>query len=79
MLAKAIGQLIERDPRWVRASKVHFLLVGDGLKMPEVRSALGAHAHGPYVTLAGLVPQAEAPLHLSLIHISRCLSPGSSA
>src|SRR5262249_45723544 len=42
-----------------------FLLVGDGLKMPDVRKILGHHAQGPYVTLAGLVPQHEAPLYLA--------------
>jgi glycosyltransferase involved in cell wall biosynthesis len=65
ILAQAIRQLIDNDPEWVKARKVHFLLVGDGLKMPEVRKALGDYAQSPFVTLAGLVPQHEAPLYLA--------------
>ena len=65
VLAQAIRQLIDNHQGWVEAKKVHFLLVGDGLKMPDVRKILGNHAQGPYVTLAGLVPQHEAPLYLA--------------
>ena len=65
VLAQAIRQLIDNHQGWVEAKKVHFLLVGDGLKMPDVRNILGNHAQGPYVTLAGLVPQHEAPLYLA--------------
>lgn len=65
VLAQAIRQLIDDHQDWVEAKKVHFLLVGDGLKMPEVRKILGDHALGPFVTLTGLVPQHEAPLYLA--------------
>ena len=33
--------------------------------MPNVRKILVNHVQGPYVTLAGLVPQHEAPLYLA--------------
>jgi glycosyltransferase involved in cell wall biosynthesis len=65
VLAQAIRQLIDDYQGWVEAKKVHFLLVGDGLKMPDVRKSLGNHLQGPYVTLSGLVPQHEAPLYLA--------------
>lgn len=65
VLAQGIRQLIDDHQDWIEAKKVHFLLVGDGLKMPEVRKILGDHAHGPFVTLTGLVPQNEAPLYLA--------------
>jgi glycosyltransferase involved in cell wall biosynthesis len=65
VLAQAIRQLIDDHQDWMEAKKVHFLLVGDGLKMPEVRKILGGHAQGPFVTLTGLVPQHEAPLYLA--------------
>jgi glycosyltransferase involved in cell wall biosynthesis len=65
ILAKAIRQLIDNRQEWAEARKVHFLLVGDGMKMPEVRSILGSHAQGPFVTMTGLVPQHEAPLYLA--------------
>jgi glycosyltransferase involved in cell wall biosynthesis len=65
VLAQAIRQLIDDHQDWMEAKKVHFLLVGDGLKMPDVRKILGDHAYGPFVTLTGLVPQHEAPLYLA--------------
>lgn len=65
VLAKAVRTLLDRHADWVRATKLHFLFVGDGLRMPDVRSALGEHQSGPHVTLTGLVPQAEAPLYLA--------------
>jgi glycosyltransferase involved in cell wall biosynthesis len=65
VLARAIRQLCDQAPEWVEARKVHFLFVGDGLKMPAVQRELGRHASGPHVTLAGLVPQGRAPLHLA--------------
>lgn len=65
VLARAIALLLERDRTQVVARRLHFLLVGDGSKMPEVREILGDHARGPFVTLTGLVPQPEAPLYLA--------------
>lgn len=65
ILAQVIRQLIDNHQDWVEAKKVHFLMIGDGLKMSEVRSTLGEHIQGPHVTLTGLVPQEEAPLYLA--------------
>lgn len=65
VLAHAIRRLIETDKPLLDAHCVRFLLIGDGLKMPEVRQILGAHAEGAYVRLIGLVPQDAAPLHLA--------------
>jgi glycosyltransferase involved in cell wall biosynthesis len=65
VLARAIRKLHDDDPQWFRQSKVHFLLVGDGLRMPEVKGALGHLANGTRVTLTGLVAQDRAPVHLA--------------
>ncbi len=65
VLAEAARTLLDAHPDEVKARKLHFLLVGDGLKMPEVRNALGPHQSGPHVTLTGLVPQHEAPAYLA--------------
>jgi glycosyltransferase involved in cell wall biosynthesis len=59
VLASAIRT--ETD-RWRRAG-VRFLLVGDGLKMPDVRRELSGL--DDLATLAGLVAQDEAPLHVA--------------
>ena len=62
-LAEAIRDLA-RDEQWLAASRLHFLLVGDGMKMAETRRIL-AEVPPHLYTLTGLVPQAEAPQHLA--------------
>lgn len=65
ILAEAIASLTREDSDWLKARGVHFLLIGDGLQMPEVKSILSDDRCKPFYTLAGLVPQDEAPLHLA--------------
>jgi glycosyltransferase involved in cell wall biosynthesis len=64
-LADAIRRLVDKDRDWVERNKLHFLLVGDGLKMAEIRRALGDVKYAPFVTLTGLVPQGDAPAYLA--------------
>jgi glycosyltransferase involved in cell wall biosynthesis len=65
LLARAIAALVDDDEEWVKRQQLHFMLVGDGLKMPEVRAILDHERYAPYVTLTGLVPQEEGPAHLA--------------
>jgi glycosyltransferase involved in cell wall biosynthesis len=65
VLASAIRRLADEDAGWLRRHKVHFLLVGDGLKMPLVRDTLSGEACTPFYTLTGIVRQEDAPLHLA--------------
>ena len=44
VLARAIRELIVQQPQWLRERKVHFLLMGDGSKMPLVKQALGEYS-----------------------------------
>src|SRR5207342_2849964 len=64
VLARAIRRMCDTDAEWMRRSKLRFVLVGDGLKMPLVREILG-DVCDPFVTLTGLVPQADAPAYLA--------------
>lgn len=64
-LAKCIRDLIHDDIQWIKRTKVHFLLVGDGLKMPNVRQLVESEPASHYVTLTGLVAQSEAAKYLS--------------
>jgi glycosyltransferase involved in cell wall biosynthesis len=68
ILAQAIHKLVSEESEWIRKSKVHFLLMGDGAKMPLVREAL-REERSPYWTLTGLIPQSHAPLHLAATDI----------
>jgi glycosyltransferase involved in cell wall biosynthesis len=65
VLARAIRSLLEQDVAFLDSSRLHFLLVGDGMKMAEVRAILEHPLAVKYVTIAGLVPQHEAPLYLA--------------
>lgn len=64
-LARALRRLIDEDPAWLARHKLHFLLVGDGLRMSEVRDSIGAAPYDSHVTLPGLVRQNEAPAYLA--------------
>jgi len=64
VLARAIREMCDTDAAWLRRSKVRFLLIGDGIKMPIVKEILG-DACAPFVILTGLVPQADAPAYLA--------------
>ena len=65
VLAMAIRRLIDEDRGWLERRRVHFLYVGDGARGPRVREILGADLGGPFVTLAGMRPQAETPRTLA--------------
>jgi len=69
MLAQAIARFYIEEPHWLTDHKVHFLLVGDGLKMPEVRRIIEKAGAGGVCTLTGLVPQEQAALHLAAADI----------
>src|SRR5205814_1757322 len=68
ILARAIRSLIVQQPQWMRSRKVHFLLMGDGSKMLQVKQALGED-RSPFWTLTGLIAQSEAPAHLAATDI----------
>ena len=69
VLARAIGELFRSDPDRLRRSRLHFLLIGDGLKMADVRRLL-KDVPPELVTVTGLVPQAVTPRYLSASDIA---------
>jgi glycosyltransferase involved in cell wall biosynthesis len=64
-LAECIRDMVRDDPEWIKQRKIHFLLVGDGVKMPAVRQFVGTPATSGHVTLTGLVAQSEAAKYLA--------------
>ena len=64
-LAECIRDLVTYESDWVNRSRLHFLLIGDGAKMPLVQKILGDELIGRSMTLTGLVPQIEAPKYLA--------------
>ncbi|NEP13087.1 MAG: glycosyltransferase family 4 protein [Symploca sp. SIO2C1] len=73
ILAQGIQKLVDEEVDWLKQHKLHFLLVGDGLKMPLVRQILEADKYQPFFTLTGLVKQEQAPAYLATSDI--LLSP----
>lgn len=71
LLARAVVQLITKESMWLDKYKVHFMFVGDGQLMPQVRNILTESM--AYVSLTGLVPQDETPAYLAASDI--LLSP----
>ena len=67
VLARAFGALIERYPRL--RSDVRLLMIGDGVKMPEVKDALDRGGVSDLTTLTGIVAQADGPSHLAACDI----------
>jgi glycosyltransferase involved in cell wall biosynthesis len=64
-LAKAVADLSQRHRDWLARHRLHFLFIGDGPKMEVVREYLKAPLERGFATLAGLIPQSEAPAYLT--------------
>ncbi|GAK46171.1 group 1 glycosyl transferase [Tepidicaulis marinus] len=64
VLAKAIRQLVNESAELLERKKVHFMLIGDGLKFSQVQEELAGEKYQAFVTLTGLIPQDQAPSHL---------------
>ena len=64
-LAARIAELVAEERAWLERHRLHFMLVGDGLKMPAVRRIVCSDSVARFVTLTGLVPQTEAPRYLA--------------
>lgn len=65
VLAHAIRRMIDEEEQWLREHRVRFLLIGDGLKRPDVERALAGVGRDEFVITPGAVPQAIAPLYLA--------------
>lgn len=63
VLAEAFGRLMSAHPEYRGTTRL--LMIGDGLKMPEVRAALAHHQVEALCTLTGIVPQTQGPAHLA--------------
>ncbi len=64
-LAEAVTKLVKERRPWLVEHRLHFLFVGDGPKMQIVRDELKHSLDAGFATLAGLVPQAKAPVYLA--------------
>jgi glycosyltransferase involved in cell wall biosynthesis len=65
VLAQAIARMYTHDRDWLARHYCRFMLVGDGLKMNEVRRVIEDAGAEDVCIITGLVPQNEAPLHLA--------------
>jgi glycosyltransferase involved in cell wall biosynthesis len=67
VLAEAFGRLIEARPEL--RPHLRLLMIGDGVRMPDVRTAIARHSAEDACVLTGLVPQADGPRHLAACDI----------
>lgn len=63
LLAEAYGRLLQQHPAY--RERTRLLLIGDGIKMPEVKANLAKYGATDYAILTGLVPQAQGPSYLA--------------
>ena len=63
VLARAFVQLLAHDPQ--RARSTRLLMIGDGVRMTDVRRILERGGVIDKAVLTGLVPQEEGPAHLA--------------
>jgi glycosyltransferase involved in cell wall biosynthesis len=69
VLAAAIKKLVDQESSWLKENEVRFAMVGDGLKMKEVRELIGESKYSRWVSFTGLVPQAETVAYLAAADI----------
>lgn len=67
VLARAFGKLMAQHPAY--RDSVRLLMIGDGVKMPEVLEALDASKVRDLTAITGIVPQADGPSHLAACDI----------
>jgi glycosyltransferase involved in cell wall biosynthesis len=67
VLARAFGDLLNRHPHY--RESVRLLMIGDGVKMPEVVAVLESADVTRETVLTGLVPQADGPRYLAACDI----------
>ncbi len=67
VLADAFGRLLEARPDL--RDRVRLLMIGDGVRMGDVRNAIVRHRLEQVCVLTGLVAQAEGPSHLAACDI----------
>lgn len=66
LLTQAFADLISNKEC---AAKIHLLLVGDGLKMPEVKNIVKTKHIEELCSLTGIIPQNEGPSYLAACDI----------
>jgi len=67
VLARAFADLLRQTPSY--RESVRLLMIGDGVRMPDVKQALEQGGVMDAAVLAGIVPQAEGPDYLAACDI----------
>ncbi|HEX7958596.1 MAG TPA: glycosyltransferase family 4 protein, partial [Terriglobales bacterium] len=73
VMAHAIRLLAEKSRNFLDQEKVHFLIMGDGIRMNALRHILSDESCKGLYTVPGLIRQEEAPRYLAAIDV--LLSP----
>lgn len=65
VFAKALKEISRQDPDWLKASKLHFMFIGDGVRRQIVEDLTSDDNIQRFVTITGLVEQEKTPLYLA--------------
>jgi glycosyltransferase involved in cell wall biosynthesis len=67
VLAEAFGRLLQERP--AHQEQVRLLMIGDGVRMPQVKERLARYGVADHAVLTGLIPQTEGPAYLAACDI----------
>lgn len=69
VLAHVIVALRQHHYDWLEKHRLHFMLIGDGLKKKEVQYIISSGQAEDICTITGLIPQHQAPRYLAAADI----------
>ncbi len=69
ILASAIRSCIDDYSEYFRHNCLHFLIIGDGPKMPVIKGILNKLPYKKHVILTGIIPQELSPQYLAISDI----------
>lgn len=65
VFARCIAKMVRLDAAALKARRLHFMFIGDGVRRPLVENLIVAPDVRRHVTITGLIDQTEMPLHLA--------------
>ena len=69
VLAESIKRIINNNDEWMKLNNLHFLVIGDGLKMQEFRNILGDEVYNNRLTITGMIAQNISPEYMAISDI----------
>ena len=65
VFARSVVKMATTDLKRLKAQKLHFLFVGEGMRRRNVEKLIGDAKISQFVSIVGLIDQEKAPLHMA--------------